>query len=321
MNIFFSPKQLSLVKYMVEQDQSVLNLANYYNNTALHSAVLAGNLEVVKFLIDSAKAKIEPGFEGHTLLTEALIMGHNKILHYLLEKQVMNVSAKTSMGQTLLHFATFQNETDLVKKLVRKYHANPGIADDSNIVPLVLAAHKGNLELVDFFFEKGSYCTSALLAATASEGHLHIIEYLIKKQKLPIEVRVLEDKTMLDIAITKGYQDIIKFLLQIGEEKFDIEGIIFNSIDNIHALENARYIGINTFDFAPVEGDDLFSEFIFGSLDKRQIMDELLFIMNNSALIRSEENTHNGLNVLHYAAKRGNLPVIKEIIERNLIQV
>ncbi len=50
-------------------------------------------------------------------------------------------------------------------------------------------------------------------------------------------------------------------------------------------------------------------------------MEELLFLINNSALIGDEEKTYNGLNVLHYAAKRGNLPVVKQIIIRNLIQV
>ncbi len=296
----------------------MVDLANLYKNTALHSAVLAGNLEVVKYLIDSAKAKIEPGFEGHTLLTEALIMGHKKILNYLLEKQVVDVNAIINKGQTLLHLATFRNDTGLVKRLVRKHQAYPGIADGSNIEPVILAVYKGNLELVEFFLERGLDCTSALLATAASEGHYHIIEYMIRKHKIPIELQVFEGKTMLDIAIIKRQRDVIKFLLQNGEEKFDIEFILFIAMNNIYLLKFADYVGSDTFE----AGDKYpYSEFIFGSLDKRRIMDELLFILNNSAIIHGETRTSDGLNLLQYAAMRGNLPVIKAIIQRNLIQV
>ncbi len=302
----------------------MLDLVNNDGNTALHSAVLAGNLEVVEFLIDSAKAKIEVGFFGHTLLTESLIMGNDELFNYLLEKQIVDVNTKIKRGQTVLHLATFRNNTDLVKKLIEKHHADPDIADNSNIVPLILAAYKGNLELVEFFLESDLHSnkTNTVLSTAASFGHTHIIEYMIAKHKIPIDIRVLEDKTMLDIAITKGHRNIIKFLLQKGEDKFDVESILFNSIDNIHMLDNAQYIGANTFKGYPAEVYNYHtSKFIFDSLDKRQIMDELLFIINNSALIRDEEKTYNGLNVLHYAAKRGNLPVIKAYLKRNLIQV
>jgi ankyrin repeat protein len=42
-------------------DPSALEVANHNNNTPIHSAVLAGNFEVVEFLLETAKAKIEPG--------------------------------------------------------------------------------------------------------------------------------------------------------------------------------------------------------------------------------------------------------------------
>ncbi len=52
---------MNVVQHVYEMDPSALEVANHNNNTPIHSAVLAGNFEVVEFLLETAKAKIEPG--------------------------------------------------------------------------------------------------------------------------------------------------------------------------------------------------------------------------------------------------------------------
>jgi ankyrin repeat protein len=331
LNYFF---QIKIVKYLYEQDPSALEIANDNNNTALHSAVLAGNLDVVKFFIESGKAKIGPGFNGHTLLTEALISGHDDVFRYLLSKEIVDVNSKVNSGQTLVHLAVFQNRTELVKELVREHEADPYAEDDSAVLPQFLAAYKGNLELVqvlnsDYVCTGKNNSKNTLLSIAASEGHTPIIEYILSKYNISSHARVLGDKTMLDIAYARGHLDAIKFLLERDDGDLHIEQIIFNSIDNIRLLESAQAQAKN----ATVDSDFLTSVFyraseiyststyIFDYFDKDRALDEVLLLINNAAAISSEERNYAGDNVLQYAAKKGNLQVIKAILGRRLLEV
>ncbi len=76
-------------------------------------------------------------------------MDHGKVFNYLLNKKSVDVNAKLTTGQTLLHFATFQNKTELVKELVQDHSADIYAIDNSSVLVQSLAAYKDNLELVN----------------------------------------------------------------------------------------------------------------------------------------------------------------------------
>ena len=265
--------------------------------TCPHS-LCASMIEVVEFLLETSKAKIESGFNGHTLLTEAMIAGHDKTLNYLLDNAVVDVNTKTRTGQTLLHFAAFQNNTEIVKKLVRDCSVNVEDSDDFYMRALYLAAFQGSVEMVQLLDKgeataaKPTNAINTVLMIAATEGYADVIEYLLVKYNIQVHGEVLKGKTMLDIAHDLGRLDVVKLLLLKGEGKLKIEKLLLNSLDNLQRNVKTRT-----------------------SLELAHLL------INSGAPISPEELTDDGLNILQFAADIGSLEVVQAILERNLLQV
>ena len=89
-----------------------------YYATPLHEAVIKGNLERVKELLDGG-AKVDRGDEtaGHTPLHNAAHHGHPNIAALLIERGA-NIEATSWDGITPLHLAASAGHHGLVTKLL-----------------------------------------------------------------------------------------------------------------------------------------------------------------------------------------------------------
>mmetsp|Transcript_6653 Transcript_6653/g.12267 ORF Transcript_6653/g.12267 Transcript_6653/m.12267 type:complete len:191 (-) Transcript_6653:243-815(-) len=125
-------------------------------------AVLAGNLEVVRVLVEH-KANVEAADDdGLTALMLAAHWRHRDIVKYLVEHAQANVEAEDKNGNTALCWASYRGYIEVVKYLVESAKA------------------------------RIKHGTSALVEAIRA-GHLDVVHYLVENAKANADV---EDKAV-----------------------------------------------------------------------------------------------------------------------------
>jgi ankyrin repeat protein len=145
------------VKSLVEQkaDVNLFNDKNFHNS--LKYAIKGGHLEVVRYLIEEAKAKT--GLINLNLWT-ACNLGYLRIVKYLLENQALKLDVNytsNTTGMTALNNAVEGATLEAVKLEVVKYlvekGANVNAAKPDGNTPLMIVSKMGHLEIVKFFVE------------------------------------------------------------------------------------------------------------------------------------------------------------------------
>jgi len=195
-----STGQLEMVQYLLSlnNDTNVMNAAlvnaasggmlhivqhltlaganpNAYDYAALHSAILAGHADVVKFLLALPDVNIH-----HVSVSAALIFAananHVEVTELLLKKGA-DVHIRDDI---LLRDASARGQVGLVKLLL-SYKAGVHVHDD---VPLRVSAVKGHLQVVKLLLSHGANIHArcdAALRASAGIGHLKMVEYLLSQ--------------------------------------------------------------------------------------------------------------------------------------------
>ncbi|KAN0012094.1 hypothetical protein ACTFIU_000317 [Dictyostelium citrinum] len=121
----------------------------------LHEAIINGNFEDVKKMIDSGNVNLEEGdFGGLHPLHFAARMGNIAIGQYLLDKGV-DINAENNYGSTPILEAVRRGEVEFVKFLISR-GANLSIGDIDDNTPLHLAVMCEDGELIPILLEAGS---------------------------------------------------------------------------------------------------------------------------------------------------------------------
>ena len=167
----------------------------------------------------------------------------------LLDAEPDLLHARTSLGETALHYLVVENQLEAVRWLLER-GASLDVLSDLMISPLSEAASLGHAALVDWLLDQGAaldvpgQCSSALASAAASgdvtivrrvlaakadveatdrhgqtalhvacrdDARLHIVEMLLAAAA-PLNARQVNGKTPLDVAIDCGASRIESFL-------------------------------------------------------------------------------------------------------------
>ena len=119
--------------------------------TALHWAVLSGDLAMVRFLVAKG-AEIDAQTKyGWTVLMQAAQEGDLAMVRFLVGEGA-DINAQTNSGETALIQATEWGRLEMVRFLVNK-GADVSTPDNSGRTPLRLAEEQGIQEVVDFLKE------------------------------------------------------------------------------------------------------------------------------------------------------------------------
>lgn len=158
------------------------------NSTPVKWAAAYGNLEVLKYLIESG-AEID-----EYAMQESAKNGHLDIVKYL-------GSVNAPIDCWAIGYAAEKGHFEVVKYL---------LTIDTNVYPWVIAnaAKNNHLELVKFLFGKVPIDYRAAESA-AEYGHLEVLEYLVSVGA-PITSSVISS------ACRKPYLDTVKYLVSIG---------------------------------------------------------------------------------------------------------
>ena len=164
------------VKFLMDNAHQNPLQKDEYGDTALHTAVEGGSLDVLKYFIDERNCNPAClGWHGRTPLHDA---------------------TDHSRGWTPLHISCGRGGLSIVKFLtgeIEKYKPMkdlmPSLTTKEKNTPLHFAALNGHIDIVRFFITDlkccpniPGFCGRHPLHDAAEKGHLHIIKYLIDEQ-------------------------------------------------------------------------------------------------------------------------------------------
>ncbi|ORX84083.1 ankyrin [Anaeromyces robustus] len=193
------------------------NIENEIGETALITAIEKGHYEVVKLILESKRSDIYSG-HGDTnikLLQCAVNSGQAEIVSLFLGNLTIKngsfYSADDISVNSLGSIRTFNN----------KPKSSPGL-DVMNIsTPFFTAAERGYLSIVKLFLDmnlidiniKDTLNETALIKATIN-GHVRLVEFLLKQPNINVKQWNVEGLTALDIAQKNGNIEIINLIKQ-----------------------------------------------------------------------------------------------------------
>ena len=147
---------METVRILTEKSPSCLNRSSNNGRSVLHTACLAGHLEVVKFLVQ------HPGGGGQSLvncqdscgnspLMDAARAGHLNCVQYLVSIPDLEVGAEDKMGRTVVQVAAEAGALDILKFLHQKLDIS--VIDN---VTILTAAREGQAEVIQYLLECGA---------------------------------------------------------------------------------------------------------------------------------------------------------------------
>lgn len=138
---------MRVVKLLVQAGANV-NQQTKTKSTPLRAACFDGRLDIVKYLINHHANVHSCNNYDNTCLMLSAYKGHIDILRLLIEEGA-DANKKAKCGATALHFAAENGHLHIVKELL---NAGAKIFHSQyNMTPLMVAAEKCKIDLVEFF--------------------------------------------------------------------------------------------------------------------------------------------------------------------------
>ncbi|KAM8942022.1 ankyrin repeat and SOCS box protein 3 isoform 3-T6 [Lycaon pictus] len=218
---------LRMLIHAVDSSENYIKTKTFEGFCALHLAASQGHWKIVQILLEAGADPNATTLEETTPLFLAVENGQIDVLRLLL-RHGANVNGSHSMcGWNALHQATFQENAEIIKLLLKK-GANKECQDDFGITPLFVAAQYGKLESLSILISSGANVNcQALDKATplfiaAQEGHVECVELLVSSGADP-DLYCNEDNWQLPIhaAAQMGHTKILDLLIPLTNRVCD----------------------------------------------------------------------------------------------------
>jgi ankyrin repeat protein len=219
-----------IVKYLLGRPGSDIDAVSTRGETALTMACREGRLAVVKVLV-AAGSRVEPQPREQTgPLGAASLGGHLEVVKYVVDEARADVNRAGRGGETPLRCAVSGSHTDIVEYLLGR----PDIDIDARSIwggesALILACRMGNLAVVKRLVAAGSSVEAQAsnevgpLVAAAVRGHLEVVKYLVDEAGADVTRENPAGETPIRCAARKGYADIVEYLL--GRPGSDLDAV------------------------------------------------------------------------------------------------
>eukprot|EP01018_Ginkgo_biloba_P036350 Gb_12977 [translate_table: standard] len=191
-----------------------------HNDTALHVAVRAGNLEEVKQILSGVSVPVSDS-RGSGVASDRVVIdvGNTKFQSDL-------IAAHNDLGETALYVAADSGQTEIVKELLQYADLEAaGLKTQSGYDALHTAAKHGYLDIVTALL---SFCpalsttndisNATPLYSAAVQGHLDVVNALLEADEKLIKIARSNGKTALHLAARLGHLEVLKALLSKDPE-------------------------------------------------------------------------------------------------------
>jgi len=205
-----------LVKDLVDWDKNGVNCLNDEKETPLHLAARNGSVYLVNYLNQNGCNINASSANGATCLHIACENGHYATVEYLLEHRA-KVNAMNSADQTPLHIAACRGQTKVVE-LLFLHNANFSVRDQDGITALLAASINGHQDTVLFIVQHGGNIedtdrngnTIAHFAVT-NESH-GVLNFLSENHENLLNVQNSDGETPLLQAVREGRNWIAQYV-------------------------------------------------------------------------------------------------------------
>ena len=315
---------LDIVKYLIEHQHEYKDLLGNFERTALYYSCEKGHLPIVKYLISIGADPNARDNSRNTCLHCSCLRGNLSIAQFLLSNGA-NANAKNYNGNYVIHCATIGNLLPIVQYLIEKEHVDKDMRGNNATTPLLIACECGFLPIIEYLISKGANIYAhngsgkCSIHCATEFNQLSIIQYLIEKQNVNIDIKSPFGYSPLHIACQKGFLPIIEYLISKGaniEAKNRIEGTPLHC-----ACENGH---IQIIDFLISKGANIEAKNGHGKTPlhyafiKKHIQ-TIEFLISKGANIQVKDKSGNSF--IHYACNYGILPIVEYLIETKNVDV
>ncbi|KAF0684812.1 hypothetical protein As57867_023162, partial [Aphanomyces stellatus] len=217
--------RLEIVQLLLERpDIHDINLGDNLGRSALHESCMEGHESVVTFLLAQSGCDINAkDGELSTPLMLAAWKGRLEIVQLLLERpDLHNINLGDNLGRSALHESCMEGHESVVTFLLAQSGCDINAKDENRNTPLMLAAWKGRLEIVQLLLERpdihdinlGGNLGRSALHESCMEGHESVVTFLLAQSGCDINANDGELSTPLMLAAWKGRLEIVQLLLE-----------------------------------------------------------------------------------------------------------
>ncbi|WP_341751923.1 ankyrin repeat domain-containing protein [Candidatus Tisiphia endosymbiont of Piscicola geometra] len=304
-----------LYKLIQKNDTHALNVClgrNIDHNivrSILDTAIKQGNVEIVELLLGYYIDVNARNSSGNTLLHVATQNNQKSIVKLLLNIGA-DVNAKRTSGETSLHIAVKSNSNEIVELLLNG-GADVNIAFLHNS-PLYTAISNNSTEIVELLLTKLQTVTKEELFKAVKNDNTQIVQLLLPKiTNIDINAINYSGRTELHIASSDGNINMVKFLLQHqanpntkdNRQKTPLESAIYHGHLNIVKL---------LFDYKA--HDDLTHLLVTAVVNDHNEIVKFLLEEKNANPRNAECNA---TPLLHVMITKGKIDIVKMLIKHD----
>lgn len=209
----------------------------------------------------------------------------------------------TAFNEILIITAADCNSFNAVEILVQKGANINGSKRYRDDLPLECAAANGNLEIIEYFMERGTKVNSKIIQEALYRGSLEVVKYLVEKGEYIFHNDNRSNLLLGSACCNKDFE-VVKYLLERGVLINKGVGVLEAAI-RTGDLENLKYVLSKGADINDNIDSAVIAASKYGKFEILEFLKEkrLNFkIQNNTALVN--------------AARKGNLEMVQYLIEK-----
>ncbi|KAL3625909.1 hypothetical protein CASFOL_030438 [Castilleja foliolosa] len=200
------------------------------DDTVLHSAARAGNIIMIREIIEDAGEDEEElmailskeNSAGETALYVAAEYGYFELVREMIKYYDLSAAGiKAKNGFDALHIAAKQGDLEVVKVLMEAHPELSMTVDMANTTALHTAATQGRIEVVNYFLESESNLATiarsngkTALHSAARNGHVQVVKALLSKDPRLSTRTDKKGQTALHMAVKGQNLDVVEQLIK-----------------------------------------------------------------------------------------------------------
>jgi len=284
-----------VVEYLVEKQKCNLNVLDDKNQSCIHAAILAGQLDMLKYVLRKTK--------GSFIYNIWSFLFHGS----------------SNMNNNPLYFACDVGQLQIVKYLLEEYNCNTKVVRHDELAPIHVASFKGHLKIISYFVEECNYGIdesldifgNSPLHYAAAGGHLAIVKYYDNKNCCKYRCLKVKQFFLYNIpsCLDKVYtNDVLNHDLLIPNTTALHCAAAYGQLEVLIHL-----IGSDTRNAQVRDANDDTILHVASRTGNKKIVE---YILDNK-LLPFNVKGYSGVIPLHCASSNGHLVIVKYLISKN----
>lgn len=351
-----SHDNIDLIEYIFSDNICTKYGKTQTDETILHLAVFGGNIDTMEYLIALNLQIDEKNNDGKTALEIAYFYDDKYKVKYLLEMYTKYDDIDASSICNSLRIAANEGFNVLFKSIYNKHHTKIGrnhsyyyigtaiIENNINLLQFILAeniwnkhkktldgmnilhfaAEYGNLCFVKYFISLGvtaneiTHRGETILHLAVRSGNVNLVKYLIDLN-FQLDAKTYNDETVLDVAYCLDYNEhVMKFLLEMFANRDDLEAVSVCNALRIAAVRGYNKLFQSIFIKHKCNPSLLSSGINYLLLVIEENNNDLVKYIVSENIYNLDGKTIDGMNILHFAALKGNVDIVKFLNSLNI---